>query len=125
MNFWEMYFPAPGKAGGLNKTAAFEWLIALAHARGIYDPRRVRGRGAWNDKGRVVFHHGNHLSVDGVHTEISGVKSSWPTTSSIYCASAPSCAACASSRRRKATAWSSHPSATVPVPRPKPCLKPG
>ena len=77
MNFWEMYFPAPGKAGGLNKTAAFEWLIALAHARGIYDPRRVRGRGAWNDKGRVVFHHGNHLSVDGVHTEISGVKSSW------------------------------------------------
>jgi len=78
MNWWEMYFSAPGKAGGINKAAAFEWLIALAHARGIYDPRRVRGRGAWNDKGRVVFHHGDHLSVDGARVEISGMTgSSW------------------------------------------------
>lgn len=78
MNWWEMYFPAPGKAGGVNKAAAFEWFIALAHARGIYDPRRVRGRGAWNDKGRVVFHHGDHLSVDGKRVEISGMTgSSW------------------------------------------------
>lgn len=78
MNWWEMYFPAPGKAGGINKAAAFEWFIALAHARGIYDPRRVRGRGAWNDKGRVVFHHGDHLSVDGKRVEISGMTgSSW------------------------------------------------
>ena len=45
-------------------------LVRLANSRGIYDMSRIRGRGAWTDKKRAVFHHGDHLTVDGVYTEI-------------------------------------------------------
>lgn len=75
INWWEEFFP--GDKGGVDRTMAFEWFVGLAHARGIYDPRRVRGRGAWRDNERVVFHHGDHLSVDGVSTPIGGMVSKW------------------------------------------------
>lgn len=77
MNWWETWFPADGNKGGVNRNLAFEWFIDVAHARGIYDPRRVRGRGAWRDNGRVVFHHGDYLSVDGAQTQIGGIQSKW------------------------------------------------
>ena len=75
INWWEDYFP--GDKGGVDRTRAFEWFVGLAHARGSYDPRRVRGRGAWRDNGRVVFHHGDRLSVDGKDTPIGGMPSKW------------------------------------------------
>lgn len=75
INWWEQYFP--GDKGGVNRTVAYEWFVQLAHRRGIYDPRRVRGRGAWRDNGRVIFHHGDCLSVDGVRTEIAQIESRW------------------------------------------------
>ena len=75
LDWWESYFP--GARTGIDRTRAYEWFIRLAHKRGIYDPKRVRGRGAWRDNGRVVFHHGDHLSVDGVSTEIAGIESRW------------------------------------------------
>lgn len=75
LNFWEQSFP--GQRGGVNRVQAFEWFVKVAHSRGIYDPRRVRGRGAWRDRGRVVFHHGDHLSVDGSRAEIATIDSGW------------------------------------------------
>lgn len=73
--WWEMYFP--GNKGGINKNQALEWALAVAHKRGIYDPARIRGRGAWTDKGRSVFHHGSYLVVDGVSTGIAQHPSRW------------------------------------------------
>lgn len=77
INWWEENFPAKEK---FNKTAAINWLFWLANSRGIYDSTRVRGRGAWVDKGRIVYHHGKQLSVDGVPCEITKIKSAYVYT---------------------------------------------
>jgi len=74
--FWQRYFKG-GKKGSFDKLAATEYIFNLAHERGIYDPDRARGRGAWFDEGRVIFHHGNYLTVDGSPAEISEVRSSF------------------------------------------------
>ncbi|MGN8097688.1 PriCT-2 domain-containing protein [Methylobacterium sp. 22177] len=76
LNWWEYYFQKAGKGGsGLDAAAAADWLVRLAEKRGIYDDSRVRGRGVWLDDGRLVFHHGNFLTVDGVQTELSNIRS--------------------------------------------------
>ncbi|WNL63597.1 DNA primase [Aeromonas phage ST4] len=75
VNWWEESFPAAN--GGIDKKAACNWLFRTADARGIYDMSRVRGRGAWLDKGRYIFHHGDRLTVDGVTTGITRIQSSY------------------------------------------------
>lgn len=74
-NWWEESFPAAN--GGIDKKAACNWIFRTANGRGIYDPTRVRGRGAWLDDGRLVFHHGRHLSVDGRHVKIEHMPSTY------------------------------------------------
>jgi hypothetical protein len=71
-NWWEEHFPG---SNGIDRKAAANWLFRLANSRGIYDPTRVRGRGAWRDAGRHVFHHGGYLTVDGQVCGITGIKS--------------------------------------------------
>lgn len=73
LNWWEMNFP--GEKGGIEKKMAMNWMLRLAGARGIYDISRIRGRGAWQDAGRMVYHHGGHLTVDGVPTEVTKITS--------------------------------------------------
>lgn len=73
LNWWEMEFPKKG--GGVDRDIAMDWLMRGCNRAGIYDPSRLRGRGAWPDAGRVVFHHGSYLSVDGVTTSITHIKS--------------------------------------------------
>lgn len=73
--FWESNFP-DGR-GGINKKMVANWIFSIAHARGIYDPTRIRGRGAWIDKNRLVYHHGSHLTVDGQHMRITDIKSGY------------------------------------------------
>jgi putative DNA primase/helicase len=59
----------------------FQWdragadLVQQCYQMGSFDPDKQRGRGAWWDEGRVVFHAGNHLIVDGIRSEISSIKS--------------------------------------------------
>lgn len=72
LNWWEMTFP--GK-NGIDTSAAANFLIRTAEKRGIYDISRIRGRGAWVDDGRMVYHHGSYLSVDGEPTDITRIKS--------------------------------------------------
>ena len=74
LNWWEMNFQGD-KPGSINKKAAIEFIMRTAEKRGIYDTSRIRGRGAWNDEGRMIFHHGARLSVDGIPTDITKVKS--------------------------------------------------
>jgi putative DNA primase/helicase len=77
LNWWEMFFPSAKRDGGVNCTMAAEWLFGVAHRRGIYDASRTRGRGAWRDNRRMVFHHGDHLTVDGESCGLSEIKSSF------------------------------------------------
>lgn len=74
INWWELNFPS---RNGVHRAAAFEWMIQMAHARGIYDPTRVRGRGCWRDNGRFVFHYGSHLTIDGQHSAIEAIDSAY------------------------------------------------
>ncbi len=73
LNWWEMEFPA--EKGGIEKKAAVDWIMRGCNKAGIYDPKRLRGRGAWVDAKRMVFHHGGYLTVDGSATPITHIRS--------------------------------------------------
>ncbi|WP_146010546.1 toprim domain-containing protein [Dyella sp. AD56] len=73
LQWWETHFAGP--KGGINVDMAINFIIQTAHRRGIYDRARVRAGGAWIDTGRHVFHHGDHLSVDGVPTDVTKIRS--------------------------------------------------
>jgi putative DNA primase/helicase len=51
--------------GRIDWDSAQNAIMGACIAQGIYDPARVRGRGAWTDSGRVVLHLGNRLMIDG------------------------------------------------------------
>ena len=51
---------------------------------GIYDPGKVRGRGAWIDNGRPVLHNGNRLILNG-----SSLPLMLPASRHVYEAAAP------------------------------------
>lgn len=72
LNWWEMHFAGEK---GMNKDMAVNWIIRTANKRGFFDPGRCRGRGAWLDEGRIVYHFGNSLMVDGVHMGLTEIKS--------------------------------------------------
>ncbi|MEX3764431.1 toprim domain-containing protein [Paraburkholderia phenoliruptrix] len=76
LNWWEMHF-GNGKEKGIDKRAAANFIVRTCVENGIYDVSRIRGRGAWLDSGRVVFHHGDYLSVDGVETSVSKIASQY------------------------------------------------
>lgn len=67
LNYWESMYPNGGKVP-VDKAA--NYLFAKCYAKGIYDPAKIRGRGAWWDDGRSVMHAGDRLIVDGKWTEI-------------------------------------------------------
>lgn len=75
LNWWEMNFP--GERGKIDGRAAAEFIIRTAEKRGIFDTEKIRGRGAWLDDGRVVYHHGSHLSVDGQPVDVTRIKSKY------------------------------------------------
>lgn len=75
LDFWELYFPGSGKDGGFNRKKVLDWFFRLAARRGIFDSARVRGRGAWDDEGRVVYHQGSALYIDGVRTDVTKANS--------------------------------------------------
>lgn len=52
-------------------TGAADALINACIKAGVYDPARIRGRGAWFDDARVIFHLGDRLVVDGASTQIT------------------------------------------------------
>lgn len=73
LNWWEMNFP--GARSSIDTKAAAEFIIRTAEKRGIYDPSKVRGRGAWVDADRIVYHHGDYLTVDGQPTDVTRIDS--------------------------------------------------
>lgn len=71
--YWEATYPAKD---GADWFAAANSLIQRAK-RVDFDPSLVRGRGAWLDENRVVFHAGTRLLVDGQETSLDAHSSRW------------------------------------------------
>lgn len=79
---WTEHYPGPT---GPAWTAAADDLMRRSEAAGIYDPMRVRGRGAWwEEDGRTVLHLGDRLVTDGQEHSTAGFRSRY-----IYEAAAP------------------------------------
>ena len=64
-----------GGQKGVKWSEAADWMMKLCKTKGLYDPTKIRGRGAWFDDGRVVLHLGNKLIVDNVSVAIDQIKS--------------------------------------------------
>lgn len=70
LSFWEREYP--GKTGA-DVRAAGNALIAACHRAGIYDPDRLRGRGAWLDEGHAVLHLGDRLLINGHDADLNAL----------------------------------------------------
>lgn len=75
-SFWEKRFMN-------DETKRIAWelaanaLLRKCERRGVYDPCRIRGRGAWEDAGRSVLHLGDRMIVDGQQIEVGGLDSAF------------------------------------------------
>lgn len=74
LQWWEREYPAKS---GFDTSQATNLLLRTNEKIGVYDNRRVRGRGAWTDKNRTVLHLGDRLVVDGKTKGLSEHHSSW------------------------------------------------
>lgn len=63
--------------GRVDWDSAANHVMRTCMAQGIYDPSRVRGRGAWADADRVILHLGNRLVIDGISSAITKLPSSF------------------------------------------------
>ena len=68
-HYWERTDFATQK-GQINWDRVTNALMTQCREVGIYDPSRLRGRGAWLDEGRSVLHLGNRLIVDGADSTL-------------------------------------------------------
>lgn len=73
LEWWEENFG--DSKGGIIKKAAVEWFVRTAEKRGVYSPSRLRGRGAWVDDARIVYHHGGYLTVNGGPMDVTEIRS--------------------------------------------------
>ena len=75
LDWWAANFPLPGAKIDWAKAASD--LMELCFQKGIFSPEQIRGRGAWFDDGRSIFHFGPHLLVDGVETDLVDITSDY------------------------------------------------
>lgn len=74
LGWWEQHYPGKSEGGACDWLAATNWLIQDAMLI-VFDPADVRGRGAWLDEGRVIYHSGDMLQVDGKSTKLQSHES--------------------------------------------------
>lgn len=67
LDYWEATFPSRGGQTKVDWKLAADACMRACYTRGFFDPKtKLRGRGAWIDKGRSVLHLGETIIVDGV-----------------------------------------------------------
>jgi len=72
--YWERnYMCSKGPQWDLIANTCMRW----CESRGVYDPMRLRGRGAWFDSGRAILHLGDRLLVDGKLTKIDALETNF------------------------------------------------
>lgn len=79
LNFWEGNFPKQTRSGGVKfeiNTIA-DTLITQCSRIGIFNPKNIRGLGAWKDGENIVIHCGTNLIVNGVEVEFSKHRSKY------------------------------------------------
>jgi putative DNA primase/helicase len=69
---WEMMFM---DKRGLDMDQAQNWIIQHGTNTGIFDERRIRGRGAWVEGKDIILHGGDKLIVNGKTLHLTGFKS--------------------------------------------------
>ena len=75
-SFWLNTYPKETKTGTtIDWGLAISNLYEMQHLQGVYDPRRVRGRGCWIDEDRVVIHLGDRVMVNRDEVEVGAVDS--------------------------------------------------
>lgn len=74
IDFWEASFPK-NERGGVDWEAAASSFIQHANCRPVFRPENLRGRGVWLDQGRVVWHLGDRLVVDGDIVPLAAMQS--------------------------------------------------
>ncbi len=73
LKFWETYFKLE-ESNEISWKSAQNSLFRKCHKLGIFDPKMVRGCGAWYDEKRTVLHLGDRLRVDGNSMKIHDFK---------------------------------------------------
>lgn len=74
LSWWESSFP---QKNGVDWEGAVDWLCRVQEKSGVYDKRRIRGRGAWFDDGKPVLHLGTSIFVDGQIMRVDEFKSNY------------------------------------------------
>jgi putative DNA primase/helicase len=82
LQWYEMQYPNGNRGPDWN--AVKNWMFRMSEDKGVFNPKLIRGRGAWYDDGRVVQHLGSRLIVDGIETGIKELDTQY-----IYNASRP------------------------------------
>lgn len=77
MDFWQNHFGGEKISTRKIVEYATNALIEKCHEKGIFDSMKMRGVGAWLDKGQVVIHAGGELVVNGKITALKKVKSKY------------------------------------------------
>lgn len=75
LSWWQMAYPKKG--GKFDQDAAVDDIIRRGDSKGMFNPRAIRGRGAWMDGGRVVIHAGDKLVVDGRSLVLSNLQTKY------------------------------------------------
>ena len=68
-SWWAVEFGT--EAGGISWERAEDWMFRCSAKSGLYDPERIRGRGAWLEKGGPVFHTGSGVWSRGERLQLN------------------------------------------------------
>lgn len=71
LQFWERRF---GNRDGIAWDLAVNAVLHKCHMVRVYDPSRVRGRGAWHEDGKPVLHLGESVVRGGIETPITKMR---------------------------------------------------
>lgn len=74
LSWWQVNYP---DKSGANWVQATDDLCRLQEKVGVFDSSKIRGRGAWFDRGRTVLHLGNVLFTNGQLVDIDDFESDY------------------------------------------------